>query len=190
MAYLNTACDFIKLHWKYLLGLAVVLAFMAGGYYLGKYIDKEWQEYKNKPATTSTNTVVTLPQQTIQTNTETVREVSVQSPTTEGAVLQFVEKNGKVVAVINGQETEVPNLTGQPNVEIGKNGELSIATSSTTKIDVTDMANAQARLIANQELEKQAKANKEAMDKEKASRNRERLLWGAGTAGLLYLTHK
>lgn len=96
--------------------------------------------------------------------------------------MQFVERQGKVIAIVNGQEVEVPNVSGQPDVKIGDNGELRFSTSSTTKIDVTDMANAQARLIANQELEKQAKINAEEMKKEKSSRQKERIGWILGTA--------
>jgi hypothetical protein len=180
MINLETGKSFIANSWKYLLGLIVIVAVLWFGW-------SEWQDYKNKPIPAPTNTVVTLPPQVIHTNTETVREVAVQAPSQQGAVLTFVERQGKMIAIVNGQEVEVPNQTGQPNVEIGKNGELSISTSQTTKIDVTDMANAQARLIANQELEKQAKINKEAMDKEKASRNKERLLWIVGTAAGGYL---
>ena len=49
------------------------------------------------------------------------------------------------------------------------------------KIDVTDMANTQARLIANQELEKQAAVNKKEIDKEKSARKKERIGWIIGT---------
>lgn len=174
---------FIRENWKYLLGLAIVLALIVLG-------NKEWQAYKNKPVPSSPDNIITFPQQTIHSTTDTIKEITVQPPSTPGAVLQFVERQGKVIAIANNQEVEVPNNTGQPRVEIGKNGELSIATSSTAKLDVTDMVNAQARLIANQELEKQAKINKEASDKAKSSRNRERALWIIGTGGLLYLMHK
>jgi hypothetical protein len=44
------------------------------------------------------------------------------------------------------------------------------------------MANAQARLIANQELEKQSKIHNEEMKKEKYSRKKERIGWIIGTA--------
>jgi len=43
------------------------------------------------------------------------------------------------------------------------------------------MANAQARLIANQELEKQAAVNKKEIDKEKSARKKERIGWIIGT---------
>jgi hypothetical protein len=89
--------------------------------------------------------------------------------------------------IVNGQEVEVPNVSGQPDVKIGENGELRFSTSTITKIDVTDMANAQARLIANQELEKQAKINAEEMKKEKSSRQKERIGWILGTAAGGYL---
>jgi N-acetylmuramoyl-L-alanine amidase len=62
--------------------------------------------------------------------------------------------------------TKIFNTSGQPDIKIGENGELRFSTSLTTKIDLTDMANAHARLIANQELEKQAKINAEEMKKE------------------------
>lgn len=169
----------IKNNWKYLLGLAVVLALLLWA--RGEY--QEWKQQKQTPVVQT----VTLPPQVIHTTTETVREVAVQAPSTPGAVLQFVEKQGKVIAVVNGQEVEVPNVSGQPDVKLGENGELRFSTMSTTKIDLTDMANAQARLIANQELEKQAAVHKKEMDKEKSARKRERIAWIIGTAAGGYL---
>lgn len=184
MINLDTSKTFVTNNWKYLLGLAVLLAL----FYFGNSEYKEWKQHIiDQAQKTNVQTVVALPQQVINTKTETIREVAVQAPSQEGAILQFVERQGKIIAIINGQEVEVPNKTGQPNVEIGKNGELSISTSSTTKIDVTDMANAQARLIANQELEKQAKINVAEMDKEKSSRKKERIGWILGTAAGGYL---
>ena len=82
---------------------------------------------------------ISLPPQVIHSTTETVREVAVQAPSTPGAVLQFVEKQGKVIAVVNGQEVEVPNFSGQPDVKLGENGELRFSTTTTARIDVTEM---------------------------------------------------
>jgi hypothetical protein len=51
------------------------------------------------------------------------------------------------------------------------------------------MANAQARLIANQELEKQAVMHKKELDREKSSRKKERFGWILGTVtGGYFLT--
>ncbi|SFM08906.1 hypothetical protein [Pelosinus propionicus] len=184
MINLDTSKSFISNNWKYLLGVAVLLSL----FYFG---NKEYQQWKqhiiDQAQNVNTQTVVTLPPQVINTKTETIREVAIQAPSQEGAILQFVERQGKVIAIVNGQEVEVPNTSGQPDVKIGENGELRFSTSSTTKIDVTDMANAQARLIANQELEKQAKINAEEMKKEKASRQKERIGWIIGTAAGGYL---
>ena len=184
MINLETSKAFVSNNWKYLLGLAVLLVL----FYFGIAEYKEWKQHIIYQAQkTNTQTVVTLSPQVINTKTETIREVAVQAPSQEGAVLQFVERQGKVIAIVNGQEVEVPNVSGQPDVKIGENGELRFSTSSTTKIDVTDMANAQARLIANQELEKQAKINAEEMKKEKSSRKKERIGWILGTAAGGYL---
>lgn len=102
-------------------------------------------------------------------------------------MLQFVEREGKIIAIIDGKEVEVPNQTGQSEVSLGENGELRLSSVTTARIDVTDMANAQARLIANQELEKQAAVHKKEIDKEKSARKKERLFWivGAGVGGYL-----
>ncbi|WP_312560192.1 hypothetical protein [Anaerospora sp.] len=81
----------------------------------------------------------------------------------------------------------VPNVSGQPDVKLRGNGELRFSTTSTARIDVTEMANAQARLIANQELEKQAVVHKKEMDKEKSARKCERIVWIIGTAAGGYL---
>lgn len=171
---METGKTFIRDNWKYIVGLALILAFLFWA--IGEY--QEWKQQKQVPAVQT----VTLPPQVIHTTTETVREVAVQAPSTPGAVLQFVEKQGKVIAVVNGQEVEVPNLSGKPEVSLGENGELRFSTTSTARIDVTEMANAQARLIANQELEKQATVHKKELDKEKSARKRERIIWIIGTA--------
>ncbi|WP_371366332.1 hypothetical protein SRRS_07370 [Sporomusa rhizae] len=178
--------EFVKNNWKYLLGLAVLLAllFFARQEYL------QWKQHiidqAQRQEAPQTQTI-TLPPQVIHTNTETIREVAVQAPSQPGAVLSFVERQGKVIAVVNGKEIEVPNQTGQPAVKLGENGELRMSQTTTARIDVTDMANAQARLIANQELEKQAVVHKKEMDKEKAARKKERLGWIVGSAAGAYL---
>jgi hypothetical protein len=184
MINIDTGKSFISNNWKYLLGLAVVLALL----FWGREEYQQWKQHIiDQSRQVSTQTVVTLPPQVINTKTETIREVAVQAPSQEGAILQFVERQGKVIAIVNGQEVEVPNVSGQPDIKIGENGELRFSTSSTTKIDVTEMANAQARLIANQELEKQAKINAEEMKKEKSSRKKERIGWILGAAAEGYL---
>ena len=183
---MDQASVFIRNNWKYLVGLAVVLALLLWG-------RQEYQQWKqhiidqtNQAAAAQVQTV-TLPPQVIHTTTETVREVAVQVPSQPGAVLSFVEREGKVIAVVNGEEVEVPNVTGQPEAKLGENGELRLTSTTTARIDVTEMATAQARLIANQELEKQAVVHKKELDKEKAARKRERLVWivGAGVGGYL-----
>ncbi|TWH45882.1 hypothetical protein [Sporomusa sp. KB1] len=185
----QSAITFLKSNWKYLIGLAAVLALL----YFGHQEYQQWKQQiidQAQKETAPQTQTITLPPQVVHTNTETIREVVVQTPSTQGAVLQFVERQGKVIAIVNGQETEVPNLTGQPDVKIGENGELRFSTMSTTKIDVTDMANAQARLIANQELEKQAKVHQKEMDKEKSARKKERIEWIIGTVVGSYLLTK
>ncbi|SFL43678.1 hypothetical protein [Pelosinus propionicus] len=187
MINLNESKLFISSNWEYMLGLVVILALLF-------WCRQEYQQWKqhtiDQVQNGNTQTVVTLPPQIINTKTETIREVAVQTSSQEGAILQFIERQGKVIAIVNGQEVEVPNVSGQPDVKIGENGELRFSTSSTTKIDVTDMANAQARLIANQELEKQAVIHKKELDKEKSARKKERMGWIIGTAVGGYLLTK
>lgn len=173
---------FTKNNWNYILGAVVVAVLL----YFARTEYQEWKQHIKEQAAKPVATTV-LPPQIINTKTETIREVAVQAPSQEGAVLQFVERQGKVIAIVNGKEVEVPNISGNPDVKIGENGELRFSTMSTTKIDVTDMANAQARLIANQELEKQQKIHDADMRKEKNARKAERLLWIVGTAGGAYL---
>jgi len=173
---------FIRNNWKYIVGLVIVLAIVVWA--RGEYQD--WKQQKQVPLVQQ----VTLPPQVIHTTTETVREVAVQAPSTPGAVLQFVEKQGKVIAIVNGQEVEVPNISGAPDVKLGENGELRFSTTTTARIDVTDLPNAQARLIANQALEKQAAEHKKELDKEKSARKRERIGWIIGIAAGGYLLTK
>lgn len=182
MINLDQTKTFIQNNWKYILGavaVAVLLYFTRAEY-------QEWKQHIKEQAAKPAATTV-LPPQIINTKTETIREVAVQAPSQEGAILQFVERQGKVVAIVNGKEVEVPNISGNPDVKIGENGELRFSTMSTTKIDVTDMANAQARLLADKELSEQAKEHEKDMKKEKASRSKERLVWIVGTAGGAYL---
>ncbi|GEM_PF-1496769 len=176
---METAKTFIRNTWKYIIGLALLLALLLWA--RGDYQD--WKQQKQVPVVQT----VMLPPQVVHTATETVREVAVQAPSTPGAVLQFVEKQGKVIAIVNGQEVEVPNVSGVSDVKLGENGELRFSTTSTAKIDVTEMANAQARLIANQELEKQAAEHKKELDKEKSAWKCERIFWIMGTAAGGYL---
>ena len=150
----------IKENWKYFAGLALVLALLF-------WVRGEYQEWKQQQKSVPQIQTVAAPTQVIHTNTETIREVAVQASSQPGAVLQFVERDGKVIAVVNGQEVEVPNQTGQPSVKLGENGELRMTSTTTAKIDVTEMANVQARLIANQELAEQKKSTDAKMKKEK-----------------------
>ncbi len=180
---METVKTFVKENWKYIV-VAVVVAVLL---YFAK---AEYQEWKQHIKEQSAKPAVIAPiPQIINTKTKTIREVAVQAPSTPGAVLQFVEKQGKIIAVVNGQEVEVPNLSGHPEVKLGENGELRFSTTSTAKIDVTEMANAQARLIASQELEKQDAVHKKEMDKEKSARKKERIGWIIGAAaGGYFLT--
>lgn len=175
--------EFLKENWKYLAGLALLLVLLF-------WLRGEYQEWKQQQKVVPQIQMVTAPPQVIHTTTETVREVAVQAPSQPGAVLQFVERDGKVIAVVNGQEVEVPNQTGQPSVKLGENGELRLTSMTTAKIDVTEMANAQARLIANQELAEQKKIYDAQLKKEKDARNRERLIWTIGTLAGGYLLTK
>lgn len=172
---------FVKTNWKYILGLVLVLVLL----FWGKQEYQQWKQHiieQANQASASQVQTVTLPPQVIYTNTETIREVAVQAPSQPGAVLSFVEREGKVIAVVNGEEVEVPNVTGQPAVKLGENGELRLTSTTTARIDVTELANAQAQLIANQELEKQAVVYKKELDKEKSARKKERVIWIVGTA--------
>ena len=129
---------FVKSNWKYILGLAAMLVLLSFGHQ--EY--RDWKQHILQEKQVKSADPIILPPQVIHTTTETIREVAVQPPSQEGAILQFIERQGKVIAIVNGQEVEVPNISGQPNVKIGENGELRFSTSTTTKIDVTDMANA------------------------------------------------
>ena len=184
MVKLDKAKAFLANNWRLISGAAVVVVLL----YFAQVEYQEWKQYIKDQAAKPTVTT-TLPPQIINTKTETIREVAVQSPSQEGAVLQFVERQGKVIAIVNGQEVEVPNVSGNPDVQIGENGELRFSTMTTTKIDVTDMANAQARLVADRDLAEQARLHEAEIKKEKAARNKERLVWFLGTVGL-YLSTK
>ena len=184
MVNMEKAKAFVKGNWKYILGTVVVAVLL----YFARAEYQDWKQHI-KDQVAKPMAIAPIPQ-IIKTTTETIREVAVQAPSQEGAVLQFVERQGKVIAIVNGKEVEVPNISGNPDVKIGENGELRFSTMSTTKIDVTDMANAQARLLADKELAEQSKKHDAEMKKEKSSRNKERLVWIGGTAVGAYLLTK
>lgn len=144
--------------------------------------------HNDKPAAVVTLPEIKVPTQSVTTKIETNHDAVVTNQSQPGAVVTFVEKPGKVVAVVGDKETEVINTTGKPDVKLGENGELRVTTTQSTKIDVTDMANAQARLIANAELEKQEKEHQKELQREKNKRKQERLLWIFGGGTLLYLS--
>lgn len=150
-----------------------------------------WQHYNKQDPVVTTQTIEVPAKPQIVTNTvETVREVAVQSPSTAGAVLQIVERNGKVIAKVGDQEVEVPNQTGKPDVKLGENGELKVTTEQVARIDVTDMANAQGRLIANREIDKMKIDYDQKLKKAQLARSRERTVWIVGTVAVgTYLIH-
>lgn len=105
-----------------------------------------------------------VPPQAVKNETTIIKEVAVQPQSQPGAVVTFVERAGKVIAVIDGKEIEVPNMTGKPTAELGKDGELRITQNMTARIDVTDMVRAQ----VNEHLNKQAQELKKKYDKHTA----------------------
>lgn len=131
---------------------------------------------------------VNLPPQAVKTETVIVKEVAVQPQSMPGSVVTFVERAGKVIAVIDGKEIEVPNMTGKPTAELGKDGELRITQSMTAKLDVTDMANAQAKLIAQREVDKIVAEEKKKAVKIERRKNWQTVMWtvvGMGAGKLL-----
>lgn len=158
--------------------LILVILIVCGVWYFG---------HSDKPVVV-TQPEIKLPTQSITTKTETNHDAVITNQSQPGAVVTFVEKPGKVVAIVGDKETEVINTTGKPDVKLGENGELRVTTTQVAKIDVTEMANAQARLIANQELEKQEKEHQKELERQKNKQKQERLLWIFGTGTLLYLT--
>lgn len=147
-----------------------------------------WYFAHNDKTVAVTEPDIKVPAQSITTKTETNHDAVVTNQTQPGAVVTFVEKPGKVVAVVGDKETEVINTTGKPDVKLGENGELRVTTTQVSKVDVTDMANAQARLIANEELEKQEKEHQKELKRQKDKQKQERLLWILGTGTLIYLS--
>lgn len=129
--------------------------------------------------------VVTPPQQ-VKVDEQKEKVIYIQQPSSPGSMVQFIDKNGKIIAKVGDQEVEVPSMTGKPVTSLGKDGELVVTTQSTTKIDVTDMANAQATLIANKEIDKVNAEFKKKQDKINSDRKRERILLVLGTGALIY----
>jgi len=109
MINIDASKSFIASNWKCFLGLVVVLALLF-------WVRQEYQQWKqhiiDQAQKTNAQTVVTLPPQVINTKIETIREVAVQAPSQEGVILQFVERHGKVIAIVNGQEVEVSDVSG------------------------------------------------------------------------------
>lgn len=98
--------------------------------------------------------------QVIHTNTETVREVTVEAAP-KGNIMQFVERDGKQFVVIDGKEYQLASTTGPAQVKIGENGQIKMTTETVAKIDVTDMVRAQ----VNDKLAIQSAELKQKYDK-------------------------
>ncbi|MBP2639334.1 MAG: hypothetical protein H6Q66_285 [Firmicutes bacterium] len=59
----------------------------------------------------------------------------------EGDVVQFRQMENKIVALVNGREYAVPNLTGSNSVQLGSTGQLQLVHQTTSQIDVTPIVN-------------------------------------------------
>jgi CRISPR/Cas system-associated endonuclease Cas1 len=97
-----------------------------------------------------------------------------------GVIVQFVDKGDKIVAVIDGQEIDVPAPAGKPKAKLGEDGTLQIATSRSVTLDVTAELNA--RLKAEREIdrlnfERQKKAEIDAINR---AAKKDKFLTGAG----------
>jgi predicted transcriptional regulator len=97
--------------------------------------------HKEKSVATPVPSVVVQPQ-VVHTNTETVREIAVETAP-KGNLLQFTERDGKQYLVIDGKEYQLASKTGPAQIKIGENGQIIMSTETTSKIDVTDMVKAQ-----------------------------------------------
>jgi len=125
--------SFLAKEWKAILIFLMVIVVGCWGY--GEY--QILRAHYLKPAIP---TVIVQPlQETVKVvNTTSAAVVPVAQP---GQVVQFVDRGGQIVAVVNGKEYIVPNQTGSSNVELGKNGQLQLTTQAVAKIDMTDIVN-------------------------------------------------
>ena len=127
--------------------------------------------------------------QVIHTNTETIREVSVQAAP-KGNIFQFTEREGKQFVTIESKEYLLASKTKPAEIKIGENGQIVMATESTTKLDVTDMVRAQ----VNEKLAIQAAQIKVDSDKKVASIRRQRtigyVVGGLAVGALVYTVVK
>lgn len=132
---------------------------------------------------------VTVPKQEVTTKETIVREVAIEKPSREGEVVSFSQRDGKVFVIVgDGKEIEVPNITGKPTAEIGKDGTLRITQETRAVVDLKQPVEEQARLIAQKIVDKEVEKVKKETKKDNRGEN---VKWGGiGTvfgfvAGLL-----
>ena len=137
---------------------------------------------------------VTVPKQEVKADTVIVKEVAVEAPTRPGEVLSFVQKEGKVFVINGKDEIEVPNMTGKPTAELGKDGTLRITQEMKSSIDLSSTIKTQADKIAQLEVDKVVAQAKVDADKKHREAKVENIKFGTagGIIGFVagFLTHK
>ena len=170
--------EWLKQEWFKVVCVFLLVAVLALGW-------TEWKEYKAKPAYVPPKVTTEVKPQVINTHTETVREVAVQTAP-KGNIMQFTERDGKQFIIVEGKEYQLATQTGKPNVKIGENGQIVMSTETVAKLDVTDMVRAQ----VNDKLAIQGAEMKKEHDKEvktiKAKNNVDKVLLTIGAAGVGY----
>ncbi|MBP2644854.1 MAG: hypothetical protein H6Q75_294 [Firmicutes bacterium] len=130
-----------------LLVFALGICAGAGGMYL-------WGPQKTVTVTKEKSADAITESMPITTKTDTVTQAVVVPVNLPGDVVQFRERSGKVIAIINDKEYEIPSTTNSTNVELGTNGQLEIQHQTTSQVDVTPLVN---QILAAQLNEERAK---------------------------------
>lgn len=117
---------------KIIIGLILVIVLIAGAFIGASFIPPKVVE---KP--------IYVQPQVIKGEAVTQSEISVKPITTPDSVVEILNTGGKVIVQSDGKQIEVPNTTGKPTMELGKDSTLMLKNSYEFKVDVADMVRAQ-----------------------------------------------
>jgi len=107
---------------------------MAGGAWMGYAWGARPMEYRQADGQITQPLPVTV-------DTADTTAVAVAPSEQEGNVVQFRQTENKIVALVNGREYNVPNLTGNKSVQLGSTGQLQLVHQTTSQIDMTPIVN-------------------------------------------------
>ncbi|MBP2653084.1 MAG: hypothetical protein H6Q73_653 [Firmicutes bacterium] len=137
--------------------VGVCLLFFFLGIGIGAYSMHKWGPKETVTVTESASNGITEPI-VVKTETDSTAKVAVVPIIEQGDMVQFREQTGRIIAIVNGKEYDVPNMTNSAKVELGTSGQLEIQHQTTGQLDVTPIVN---QLLELKLYEEKAKWSKD-----------------------------